>query len=102
MKEWLQLDEDVDMILEITSKGNADQKLQTMCTLIMSIGSERFGATKERGASNPVRPNQWELKISQLRQELKSLKRQNKWAEEDEKTALSELTEMITKMLINT
>ncbi len=97
---WLQFDEDVDRILEITSKGNADQKLQTMCTLIMSIGSERFGTFEERGASNPVRPNRRELKISQLRQELKSLKRQYKLAEEDEKTALSELTEIIRKRLI--
>lgn len=74
-KERLQLYEDIDKILEATSKDDVDHKLQTMCTLIMSIGVERFGVTEKPVTSNPVRPNRQEL-ISQLRQELKSFKRQ--------------------------
>lgn len=42
-KEWTKLDEDVDKSLEAISKGNAERKLHTMCSLIMNIGVEHFG-----------------------------------------------------------
>lgn len=74
-KEWLQLDEDIDKVLETSSKGDADHKLHTMFTLIISIGAEWFGVTERPVTSKPVRPNRQEHKISQLRQELKTLKR---------------------------
>lgn len=94
-KERLQLYEDIDKILEATSKGDVDHKLQTVCTLIMSIGVERFGVTEKPVTSNPVRPNRQELTISQLRQELKSLKRQFNVAKEEERTALTERREIL-------
>ncbi|XP_038155305.1 cysteinyl leukotriene receptor 2-like [Cyprinodon tularosa] len=49
-KEWTKLDEDVDKSLEAISKGNAEQKLHTMCSLIMNIGVQQ-------GASNPAKLN---------------------------------------------
>ncbi|XDV27663.1 hypothetical protein PO909_031163 [Leuciscus waleckii] len=100
-KEWLKLDEDVDKCLESISKGSVDQKLQTMCTIIMNMGAERFGVEERRGDSNPAKLNRREAKISQLRQELKSLRRQFKMAKEEERTALSELTNIIRKRLIS-
>ncbi|KAK0152038.1 hypothetical protein N1851_006609 [Merluccius polli] len=100
-KEWLKLDEDVDKCLESISKGSVDQKLQTMCTIIMKMGAERFGVEERRGDSNPAKLHQREAKISQLRQELKSLRRQFKLAKEEERTALSELTNIIRKRLIS-
>lgn len=99
-KEWTKLEEDVDKILETISKGNVDQKLQTMCSLIMNIGAERFGEEQKRGASNPAKLNRREVKIGQLRQELKSLRRQYKAATEEERTALSELTNITRNKLI--
>lgn len=74
--EWTKLDEDVDKSLEAISKGTADQKLQTTCFLIMSIGVECFGVELMQGVSNPAKLNRREVKMGQLRQELKSLKRQ--------------------------
>lgn len=100
-KEWLKLDEDVDKCLESISKGSVDQKLQTMCTIIMNMGAERFGVEERRGDRNPAKLNRREAKISQLRQELKSLRRQFKMAKEEERTALSELTNIIRKRLIS-
>ncbi|RXN22987.1 reverse transcriptase [Labeo rohita] len=99
-KEWLKLDEDVDKCLESISKGSVDQKLQTMCTIILNMGAERFGV-EERRDSNPAKLNRREAKISQLRQELKSLRCQFKMAKEEERTALSELTNIIRKRLIS-
>ncbi|XP_061896833.1 uncharacterized protein LOC133645919 [Entelurus aequoreus] len=100
-KEWTKLDEDVDEALESISKGDADQKLQTMCSLIISIGGERFGVEQKQGAArNPAKLNRREVKISELRQELKSLRRQFKAAKEEERTPLSELTNIVRKKLI--
>ncbi|RXN38269.1 reverse transcriptase [Labeo rohita] len=87
-KEWLKLDENVDKCLESISKGSVDQKLQTMCTIVLNMGAERFGVEERRGDSNPAKLNRREAKISQLRQELKSLRRQFKMAKEEERTAL--------------
>lgn len=87
-------------ILEATSNGDSDQKPQTVCTLIMSIGTEWFGVTEKHVTSIPARPNWQEIKISQLRQEQKSLRRQFKAAKEEERTALSELGEILRRRLI--
>lgn len=53
-KDWHQFNEDLDKILETTCKGNVEQKLQTMCTLIMGIGAERFGISEKRGTTIPA------------------------------------------------
>lgn len=100
-KEWLKQGENVEKCLEAISKGNVDQKLQTMCSIIMNMGAERFCVEERQGASNPAKLNRQEAKISQLRQELKSLNRQFKVAKEDERTALSEPTNIIRKRLIS-
>lgn len=49
-KESTKLDEDIDRSLESISKGNADQKLQTIYSLIMSKGAEGFGVEQKQGA----------------------------------------------------
>lgn len=56
-KDWLMLDEDVDKRLESISKGSVDQKLQTMCAIIINMGAQRFGV-EERGDSKPEKLNQ--------------------------------------------
>lgn len=42
-QEWRQFDEDVDLILESSARGDGDRTLQTMCSMIISIAVERFG-----------------------------------------------------------
>lgn len=51
------LDEDVDKCLESISKGSVDQKLKTMCAIIINMGAQRFGV-EERGDSKPEKLNQ--------------------------------------------
>lgn len=99
--EWLKLDEDADKCLESISKGSVDQKLPIMCTIIMNMGAERFGIEERRRVSNPAKPNRREAKISQLRQELKSPRRQFRMAKEEERNALAELTNIIRKRLMS-
>lgn len=99
-KEWLQLDEDIDKIMETAVKGDVDHKLQAMCTLITTLGAERFGVTAGPGCRQVERPNRRELKICHLRQELKTLKRQFRAAKKEERDALSELRHILRTKLI--
>lgn len=48
--EWSQFDEDTDAILEAAAKGGAHQHLQTMTTIIVSLGAERFGLEEDKTA----------------------------------------------------
>ncbi|KAL7856411.1 hypothetical protein AOLI_G00200150 [Acnodon oligacanthus] len=52
-KEWLQFDEDADTILEAIAKGDADQRLQNMTTIIISLAAERFGLEEKRTGNLP-------------------------------------------------
>lgn len=100
--EWRQFDEDVDAALEATAKGDADQRLQTMSTFIISIASERFGAKDQQATKTTAGPNlnRREVRIAQLRQELRIIKRQFRKASEEEKAAFAELRGMGRERLI--
>ena len=80
-------------------KGGADRKLQTMATMIISVATERFGLVEERSATSQYSKNCRAEKTSELRQELRLLKRQFKQANEDEKSGLAELRGVLRKKL---
>lgn len=92
--EWHRFDEDVDSALEVTAKVDVDQRLKTMSMFIISIASDRFGIKEHRATKTttaaPI-PNRREIKISQLRQELRMLRSQYRKASDDKKEALAEL-----------
>lgn len=98
-RQWLQFDDDVDTILESAAKGDTDGKLKTMATIIISLAVERFGTVEKLGTKTPYMNNRRAEKISQLRQELRVLKRQYKVAREEERDALSELRGILRKKL---
>ncbi|XP_077372334.1 uncharacterized protein LOC144033646 [Festucalex cinctus] len=98
-REWHQFDEDLDQILDATARGGADQKLLSMSAMIISIGAERFGVKEQRATRLQGEPNRREVKISQLRQELRLLGRQFKVAREEDKAGLAELRSMVRKRL---
>ncbi|XP_061733213.1 uncharacterized protein LOC133536595 [Nerophis ophidion] len=99
-KEWLQFDEDADTILETTAKGDADRRLKTMTTIIISLAVESFGLEEKRAAKPPYIMNNRVSKIHQLRQELKCLRQQFKVAREEDRGPLAELRGIIRKKLI--
>lgn len=45
---WQQFNEDANSVLDTTAKGDADRRLQTMPTIIVSLAVERFGAVEKR------------------------------------------------------
>lgn len=89
----------MDKILKVIARGDADQRLQTMCSIIISIATERFGLKEKRPSRGTSGPNRWEEKIRQLRQELRVLRRQFKQANEDYKAALAELRNIVRSKL---
>ncbi|XP_038147774.1 uncharacterized protein LOC119787807 [Cyprinodon tularosa] len=100
--EWLQFDKDVDSALEVTAKGDVDQRLKTMSTFIISIASDRFGIKEHRATktTNVAIPNRREKKIAQLRQELRALRYQYRKASDEEKKALAELRIVVRERLL--
>lgn len=70
-----------------------------MTTIIVSLRAERFGLEERHQGGTPYVKNRRAAKISQLRQELRSLKRQFKQATEGEKGPLSELRSILRKKL---
>lgn len=99
--EWLQFDKDVSNIIQATSRGETDSRLQSMTTIISSYASERFGLT-EKGKTKPVSysMNRRATKIHLLRQELRSLKKQYKTATDEQKRPLAELRDILWKKLM--
>lgn len=97
---WQQFDEDVCEIVQTTAKGDADRRLHTMTTIIVSYASERFGPIETAGSGKPYSKNCRATKIQQLRQELRSFKRQYKVASGEERQPLMELREILRKKLL--
>ena len=93
-KAWRDFDEDVSEIIQATSSGNIDQRLHTMSKLIVGYASERFGYIEKTGGKGYTH-NRRQGKIEQLRQELRSLKKQFKIASEEERLGLSELRDIL-------
>ena len=98
--EWQKFDEDADMVLEVTAKGDVERRLQTMTTIIVSMATERFGVEEERAAKQPYFKNQRAVKIHNIRNELKALKKRHKAAREEERAPLVELRLMLRKRLL--
>ncbi|XP_038154112.1 uncharacterized protein LOC119791846 [Cyprinodon tularosa] len=98
--EWRQFDEDTDSILEATAKGKVDRRLQTMTTIIISMGAERFGLEEKKSGRLPYTMSNRAHKIHQLRKELRVLRRQFKQAREEERGPLSVLRNILRKKLL--
>ncbi|KAJ8360173.1 hypothetical protein SKAU_G00166980 [Synaphobranchus kaupii] len=51
-REWRQVDEDVDGVLEATARSDADERLWSMSVIIVNIAAERFGRKEKRVPRN--------------------------------------------------
>lgn len=97
---WNQFDNDVDQILEATTKGEASQKLQAMTAIIVGLAAERFGEEERKSPQASYCKNQRAEKIHNIRAEMKVLKRQYKLAEEEERIGLAQLMNILRKKII--
>lgn len=96
---WKQFDDDVDQILEVTVKGEADRKLQAMTTIIVSIAAERFGEEEKKSSGTTYSKNQRAVRIHNIRQEMKALKSQYKEAGDEERIGMAQLMCILRKKI---
>ena len=98
---WQQFDDDVCEILDVTSKGDADSRLHTMSTIIVSYAAERFGYVEVGGGgrTQPYNNNRRANRISNIRRELRTLRKQHKLATEEERQPLAELRDVLRSQL---
>ena len=65
-KEWKELDEDLEMVLETSLKGNVEIKLEALGKIVYAFGKERFELCQEK-CKKPERETNWrekEIKVS--------------------------------------
>ena len=95
-QEWKTFEEDLGGILDTTLGGPTVQKIRTMTTFIYNVGAERFGTTEfKKKTDRKGGPSRRQKKISEIRKQLRSLRRRWKEAKEsnceEQMTALKEL-----------
>ena len=94
---WQEFDEDASKLLATTLSGGVDKKVNSLTSIVYNMGLDRFGSAemKER---NPHLPNRREKEISQLRGELRELRRQHRRNPEDQ--GLKDLREVLRGRII--
>lgn len=99
-KEWNQLDQDLDKMLEATLAGTAEQKVSTLTTITYNLARERFGAEEKKVERNcAYEPSRRERQIKRIRGEIKSLSKQFKKAPADEREGIKDLTSQLRDRL---
>ena len=98
--QWKQFDDDVDEILQLTAKGQAERKLQTLTTIISTIAVERFGEEEKKDHKTTYTPNRRAVEIHKIRGEMKALKIQYKEATAEKRNGLAQLMCILRKKII--
>ncbi|XP_059378226.1 uncharacterized protein LOC132114105 [Carassius carassius] len=99
-KEWYQLDQDLDKVLEATLAGTAEQKVNTLTTITYNLARERFGIQEKKiNIKSAHQPNRREREIHRLRGEIKTLTKQFKRALADEREGIKDLTSQLRERL---
>nr|XP_023657820.1 uncharacterized protein LOC111838758 [Paramormyrops kingsleyae] len=92
-KEWQQLDEDLNKILDVALAGTVERKIETMTAITYNMARERFGIEERKTISPKARQLNWrEKEIQSLRKEIRILSRQFRNAAEGEKQGIKDLT----------
>ena len=99
-RRWLQLDEDLSVTLDNVLKGDATKKMKTMVQLVYQACHDTFGVKEGQTVKPPSGPSRRQRQITELRKELRTLKKRWRKADAEEKTALNELSSELQKTLI--
>ena len=97
-KEWEMFEEDVNKILDTALIGSVERKLQTLPTIIHSIGRDRFGIV-ERKNTPKNKPNHREERVNQIRKDLRILQNRWKTCQEREKEGIKQLGDELREKL---
>ena len=99
-KRWQELDDDLEASLSVQLKGSPKQKMKQMTVIVFSMCEARFdkktGDKERKGVAGPSRRQR---KISEIRRELRLLKRRWKAVPDDEKEGWSCLRDELRKKL---
>lgn len=71
-----------------------------MTTMVISFAQDRFGGEEQRATQTPYIKNHRAVKIHNIHQELKPLKKQHKDASEEQHSTLLELRVILRKRLM--
>lgn len=89
---WKVLDQELDMILETSLKGDAGRKLRLMTSIVYEECKDRFGQKDQKTAKHQkAGPSRRQREIAAIRKDLRKLKQRWKAAPESEKVALKQL-----------
>ncbi|RXN07781.1 hypothetical protein ROHU_027499 [Labeo rohita] len=98
-KEWDQLDQDLDKVLEATLAGTAEQKVNTLTTTY-NLAREWFGLEDKKVNIRAVhQPSRREREIHHLREEIKTLNKQFKRSTVYEREGIKDLTSQLRERL---
>jgi len=93
-------DNDLDIILQSTLQGRVERKINILTTLVYSLGLERFGTDEKESQPKPApNPNRREREKKKVREELNSLRKRYKKANEVERKGLAKLREELRSRL---
>ena len=100
-QQWKDFDEDAVKTLQTVMIGSPDKKMETLTTILYSMGKDRFGVVRKHRPTEtqPVILNRRQTKIAALRVECRKLTKQYKQATEEEKIGLSQLRNGIREQL---
>lgn len=99
-KEWYQLDQDLDKVLEATLAGTAEQKVNTLTTITYNLAREHFGTQEKKvNIKSAHQPSRREREIHRLRGEIKTLTKQFKRTLADEREGIKDLTSQLREHL---
>ena len=90
-RAWGDLEEDLDKILESALSGPAERKLVAMTNLVYMVSRERFGVLKNIPSKSVQTPNRRQRLISDIRAELRTLRRAFRTARDEENIGLKQL-----------
>jgi hypothetical protein len=96
---WKLFEEEVDQVLEVTLAGSAVRKLQAMSNIIYAMGKERFELVERKKHHAVYSHNRRAQKISNIRKNLKDLKKKFRTSTKEEKAALAEIREDLRTQL---
>ncbi|KAK7906627.1 hypothetical protein WMY93_015239 [Mugilogobius chulae] len=99
-KAWADLDEDLNQILEVTSVGNVERKINMLTEITYNIAKERFGTVQSKEYTKVIeQSNRREREIQGLRKEIKSLNKRFKVSRAGEKEGIREITSSLRERL---
>ena len=97
-KEWEMFEEDVNKILDTALIGSIERKLQTLSTIIHSVGRRMFGIV-ERKNTPKNKSNHREERVNQIRKDLRILQNRWKTCQENEKEGIIQLRDELREKL---